>query len=256
MSARSKDRPDLPAPTGATHPATVPAGDGGASRHRTAVTVLSGGVDSAVLAYHLVDLGWDVRPISFDYGQRHVRELDSARHIAEKLGVRHDVVDLRSAGSLLSGSALTDEAVDVPDGHYTDASMRATVVANRNAIFTSIAMGVAVAESAHAVALGIHAGDHPIYPDCRPEFVDAAERLALVANEGFVPDGFQLLAPWLDRSKADIVRRGDELAVPFAETWSCYRGGERHCGRCGTCVERREAFELAGVFDPTEYEAS
>lgn len=220
---------------------------------RTVVTVVSGGLDSTVLAYHLLDLGWQVWTISFDYGQRHARELDSAQRQAEKLGVTHDVVDLRSVGRLLGGSALTDEAVDVPDGHYTDTSMRSTVVANRNAIFTSVAVGVAVSESARAVALGIHAGDHPIYPDCRPEFVAAAEQLALVANEGFVTDGFQLLTPWLHRSKADIVRRGDELVVPFADTWSCYRGGERHCGRCGTCVERREAFELADVSDPTEY---
>jgi 7-cyano-7-deazaguanine synthase len=220
---------------------------------RTVVTVLSGGVDSTVLAYYLAAKGWRVRPVSFDYGQRHVRELLAAERIAEGLGVPHEVVDLRSVGRLLSGSALTDPDVEVPAGHYTDVSMRSTVVANRNAIFTSVAVGVAVAESAAAVALGIHAGDHPIYPDCRPEFVAAAERLARVANEGFIAEDFHLLTPWLHRSKADIVSRGAELSVPFADTWSCYRGEQRHCGRCGTCVERREAFDLAGVMDPTEY---
>lgn len=219
----------------------------------TAVAVVSGGLDSAVLAHHLRSEGWDLRLLSFDYGQRHVREVEHARRLAAALDAAHDVVDLRSAGALLSGSALTDDAVDVPDGHYTDESMKATVVANRNAIFVQVAVGVAVAEGAAAVAVGIHAGDHPIYPDCRPAFVEAAERLALVANEGFVADGFRVLAPFLRWSKADIVRRGADLDVPFADTWSCYRGADRHCGTCGTCVERREAFADAGVADPTEY---
>lgn len=219
----------------------------------TAVAVVSGGLDSAVLAHHLRAEGWGLRLLSFDYGQRHAVELDRARVLAGHLGAPHDVVDLRSAGALLSGSALTDPSVAVPDGHYTDESMRATVVANRNAIFAMVAVGVAVAEGAGAVGLGIHAGDHPVYPDCRPAFVAAAERLARVANEGFVPEGFALLAPFLEWSKADIVRRGAELGVPFASTWSCYKGGDAHCGTCGTCVERREAFALAGVVDPTEY---
>jgi 7-cyano-7-deazaguanine synthase len=112
-----------------------------------------------------------------------------------------------------------------------------------------------VADAAEAIALGIHAGDHAIYPDCRPEFVDALEHLAKVANDGFIPEKFTVLTPMVHWSKADIVRRGVELGVPFVETWSCYRGGERHCGRCGTCFERREAFELARVTDPTVYEA-
>jgi 7-cyano-7-deazaguanine synthase len=200
------------------------------------VAVISGGLDSAVLAHHLRADGWNLRLVSFDYGQRHAVELDHARGLAARLGARHDVVDLRSAGALLTGSALTDDAVEVPEGHYSDRSMRTTVVANRNAIFAMVATGVAVAEGASAIALGIHAGDHPIYPDCRPPFVAAAEHLARVANEGFV------------------TARGQELGVPFAATWSCYKGGAAHCGVCGTCVERREAFQLAGVTDPTRYE--
>lgn len=219
----------------------------------TVVTVVSGGLDSAVLAYHLRDAGWRLRLLSFDYGQRHARELEYAHRLAKALAARHDVVDLRAMGALLTGSALTDDAVDVPDGHYTDASMRSTVVPNRNAIFVSVAVGVAVAERAHAVALGMHAGDHPIYPDCRPEFVAAAQQLAKVANQGFVADSFQLLTPLLHWSKVDIVRRAAKLGVPVADTWSCYRGGARHCGRCGTCVERREAFQLANIPDPTDY---
>jgi 7-cyano-7-deazaguanine synthase len=131
--------------------------------------------------------------------------------------------------------------------------MSATVVPNRNAIMMSVGVGVAVARDADAVATAVHAGDHPVYPDCRPGFIDAAEHLARVANEGFIEAGFQIVAPFLHVTKDEIVRRGAELGVQFAETWSCYLGGERHCGRCGTCVERREAFELAGVVDPTAY---
>lgn len=220
----------------------------------TCVAVVSGGLDSAVLAHHLEADGWTLRLLSFDYGQRHRVEVEHAAAMAAGLEVPHDVVDLRSVGALLSGSALTDDAIEVPESHYTEESMRATVVANRNAIFAMVATGVAVAEGAGAVGLGIHAGDHAIYPDCRPPFVAAAEHLAKVANEGFVSDHFQLLAPFLAWSKAEIVRRGAELGVPFEGTWSCYKGGARHCGVCGTCVERREAFELAGVADPTEYE--
>jgi 7-cyano-7-deazaguanine synthase len=220
------------------------------------VAVVSGGLDSAVLAHHLRADGWDLRLVSFDYGQRHRTELQHAATLAAGLDARHDVVDLRSVGALLSGSALTDDTVEVPDGHYADETMRSTVVANRNAIFAMVATGVAVADGAHAVALGIHAGDHFIYPDCRPEFVGAAEHLAKVANEGFVAQGFTVLAPFVASTKADIVRRGAELGVPFADTWSCYKGGEVHCGTCGTCVERQEAFELAGVADPTSYLAA
>lgn len=221
----------------------------------TCVAVVSGGLDSAVLAHHLRADGWALHLVSFDYGQRHNVELEHATSMAAAMGVAHDVIDLRAVGALLSGSALTDDAVEVPDGHYTAESMKTTVVANRNAIFAMVATGVAVAEGAGAVGLGIHAGDHAIYPDCRPPFVAAAEHLAKVANEGFVAESFQLLAPFLAWSKADIVTRGAELDVPFAGTWSCYKGGAVHCGTCGTCVERIEAFELAGVADPTEYAA-
>jgi 7-cyano-7-deazaguanine synthase len=213
-------------------------------------------LDSAVLAHRLLADGWELRLVSFDYGQRHRTELDHAARLAAGLGARHDVIDLRSVGALLTGSALTDDTVEVPDGHYADDTMRSTVVANRNAIFAMVATGVAVADGAHAVALGIHAGDHAVYPDCRPEFVGAAEHLAKVANEGFVAQGFTLLAPFVACTKADIVAMGADLGVPFADTWSCYKGGEVHCGTCGTCVERREAFELAGVADPTRYLAS
>ena len=218
------------------------------------MATVSGGLDSVTLAHVLAADGHDLVCLSFDYGQRHAKEVDFARACADRLGADHHVVDLRSVGALLAGSALTDPTVAVPEGHYTDASMAVTVVPNRNAIMLAVAVGVATARGAGAVAAAVHAGDHTIYPDCRPAFIEAAEHEARVANEGFIADGFRILAPFVEISKADIVRRGAALGVPFAETWSCYIGGERHCGRCGTCVERREAFDLAGVDDPTVYE--
>lgn len=219
----------------------------------TVVTTLSGGLDSVTLAHALAAEGHDLIALSFDYGQRHAKELEHAARCAHRLGASHHIVDLRSVGALLTGSALTDPAIEVPEGHYTDASMASTVVPNRNAILLSIAVGVAVARGAAAVATAVHAGDHAIYPDCRPEFIDAIEHEARVANEGFIAEDFRVLAPFLHLAKDEIVRRGAALRVPFADTWSCYLGGELHCGRCGTCVERREAFDLAGVPDPTSY---
>lgn len=219
------------------------------------VTTLSGGLDSVTLAHALAAEGRELVALSFDYGQRHAKEIDFAARCAERLGADHHVVDLASVGALLTGSALTDPTVEVPEGHYTDASMAATVVPNRNAIMLSVAVGVAVARGAEAVATAVHAGDHAIYPDCRPAFIEAIEHEARVANEGFISEGFRVLAPYLHLTKTEIVHRGAALGVPFGETWSCYLGEERHCGRCGTCVERREAFELAGVPDPTSYAA-
>ncbi|MDG4830004.1 7-cyano-7-deazaguanine synthase QueC [Solwaraspora sp. WMMD1047] len=237
----------------------VPGGPGLAGSHpppRHAVVIVSGGLDSTVVTYWLHQLGTRLSLLSVDYGQRHRIELEHARRTAAAVGAAHDLVDLSGIGAVLTGSALTDDAVEMPDGHYTDASMRSTVVPNRNATMLDIAVAVAVARRADAVVFGAHAGDHPIYPDCRPEFVTSYERTARTANEGFLVDGFRVLAPFAAMSKADIVTLGATLGVPFAETWSCYRGGERHCGRCGTCVERREAFDLAGVPDPTLYVAS
>jgi len=222
----------------------------------SAVILASGGLDSITLVYYLRDQGATVRMLSFDYGQLHRRELESARLVAENLRLGHDVVDLRSVGALLAGSALTDPAIPVPDGHYTDESMRATVVPNRNAFMLDIAVAVAVAAGCDAVAFGAHGGDHAVYPDCRPEFVDAFTASARLANEGFLPGGFRVAAPFLECDKTEVVRLGASLGVPFEHTWSCYRGGAEHCGTCGTCTERREAFLLAGIADPTSYAAA
>lgn len=217
------------------------------------VSILSGGLDSSVLAYVLKPSPeTELHLLSFDYGQRHRRELDSAAQIAEFLESEHHIVNLRSIKGLLGGSALTDN-VEVPHGHYAAESMAATVVPNRNAIMLSIAYGYAVSLNAEAVAFGVHSGDHFIYPDCRPGFVKALDLAFSFGNEGFGNPELELVAPFLHLKKEDIVSIGSTLGVPMGYTWSCYEGGDKHCGRCGTCVERKEAFRLAKVVDPTDY---
>ncbi len=189
-----------------------------------------------------------------DYGQRHLKELEYARLCAESLGAEFDVVDISGIGRLLKGSALIDD-VPVPHGHYAAPNMAVTVVPNRNAIMLSIAYGVAVAEGAELVAICVHAGDHFVYPDCRPAFIQAFDAMQREAVEGFGDESLRLYAPFVDWTKADIVSAGVRLGVPYADTWSCYEGGMVHCSKCGTCVERIEAFKLAGVRDPTVYES-
>ncbi len=215
------------------------------------IVVCSGGLDSVSLAHRIADLEELAGLISFDYGQRHRKELDYAALCAKRLGVFHQVIDMTAVGAQLSGSALTDD-IAVPDGHYAEETMRVTVVPNRNAIMLAIAFGVAAARKADAVAIAVHGGDHFIYPDCRPGFIDAFQLMQNHALDGYA--SVKLLAPYVNGSKADIVTDGARHGTPFAETWSCYKGGARHCGRCGTCVERREAFHDAGIADPTDYE--
>jgi len=212
------------------------------------VVLASGGLDSTILLYYLLDRRHELRALSIDYGQRHRRELQAAGNVCRRAGVEHRIADLNAVRPLLAGSALTDN-VDVPEGHYAEESMKATIVPNRNMILLSIAIGWAVSLKYDGVAYAAHAGDHSIYPDCRPEFVDAMERAAGLCD-------WQPIAihrPFVGKTKADLVRIGVELDVPFELTWSCYKGGAAHCGKCGTCVERHEAFERAGVNDPTVY---
>ena len=215
------------------------------------IVICSGGLDSVSLAHMVADQHTLTRLVSFDYGQRHRKELDYAARAAKRLGVPHDIIDMRPIGAALTGSALTDN-IDVPDGHYAEETMKITVVPNRNAIMLAIAFGVAAANKDDAVATAVHGGDHFIYPDCRPAFTEAFEVMQKAALDGYAD--VSLYTPFVHRSKADIVTEGAKHNTPFADTWSCYKGGEHHCGRCGTCVERREAFHLAGVQDPTIYE--
>lgn len=218
-----------------------------------AIVVLSGGMDSVTVLHRVMAENYDVEAISFDYGQKHKKELEYAQYWVQRLSMNWRRIDLSSLTQLLTSSALVGKK-EVPEGHYADENMKQTVVPNRNMIMLSIAAAWAVDQKADLVAFGVHAGDHDIYPDCRPGFVQAAEDAILIANEGFIGGHFQLYAPYLHQRKEDIVLDGAQLGVDWTKTWSCYKGGDKHCGKCGTCVERKEAFELAKVKDPTEYE--
>lgn len=214
------------------------------------VVIFSGGMDSTTMLYALRAQGHELRCIGFDYGQRHRVELEAAANIAALTNTPYQTIDLSSIGPVIAGqSSQVNPEVEVPDGHYTEESMKATVVPNRNMIMLSIAVAHAISIDFDAVAYGAHAGDHTIYPDCREVFVDAMKSVIGLCDWKKV----ELLTPYLHKSKAEIASEGHSLEVPFGQTWSCYKGGDTHCGTCGTCVERREAFELAKITDPTTY---
>ncbi len=210
----------------------------------------SGGLDSTVLLWHLREQGMEVRCLSVDYGQRHKKEIGVAAEICKLAGVEHQVADLSSLGFLFAGSSQTSPEIAVPEGHYAEESMKQTVVPNRNMVLLALAGAWAVATKSDAVGYAAHAGDHAIYPDCREEFAQLMGRALLTCDWQVIA----LLRPFILKSKAEIVRLGKQINAPFAMTWSCYNGREKHCGKCGTCVERIEAFQIAGVQDPTEYE--
>lgn len=216
------------------------------------VVLLSGGMDSVTALYHAAREHEAVAALSFHYGAKHNdRELPLARWHAGKLGVPHVVIPLPFIGELFA-SDLLQKGGAIPDGHYEEETMKRTVVPFRNGILLSIAAGFAESRGAAGVVIAAHAGDHAIYPDCRESFMEAmagAIRLGTYA-------GIVLLRPFIAMSKAGIAKCGGELGVDFSRTWSCYAGGDVHCGTCGTCVERREAFLLAGLPDPTRYVSS
>ena len=216
---------------------------------RKIVLIHSGGMDSTTLLYDLVQDN-EVRTLGVDYGQRHSKELIYAERIAGRVGVPYEVADLRPINHLIRGnSSQANLSVPVPEGHYAADNMKQTVVPNRNMIMLAVAIGHAVAEEFDTIAYAAHAGDHTVYPDCRPEFASAMSLAAYLCNE----PGIDLVRPYIHIGKHDIVTIGDQLGVPYNETWSCYKGEEMHCGRCGTCVERKEAFRLSVVYDPTPY---
>ena len=190
--------------------------------------------------------------VSFDYGSKHnASEIAMARWHCQQFGLRHDVVALPFVNELFA-SDLLQSGGDIPEGHYADENMKRTVVPFRNGIMLAIACGIAESREAEALVIAAHAGDHAIYPDCREPFMQA---IAASMREGTYAQ-IELLRPFIAMDKAGIAKLGHDLGIDFARTWSCYKGGSTHCGVCGTCVERREAFQLAGLNDPTQYLAS
>lgn len=214
---------------------------------KNGLIVLSGGMDSITMLYEFQDK--IQMAVSFDYGSNHnMREIPFAKLHCKRLRIKHYTVHLGFMHKHFK-SSLLEGAGAVPDGNYNDENMRSTVVPFRNGIMLSIAAGIAESNGLNAVYIANHSGDHAIYPDCTPEFVDAMSK----ATRAGTYNNLQVVAPYTNISKADIARRGKELGIDYSETWSCYKGGELHCGTCGTCTERRQAMREAGITDRTVY---
>lgn len=217
---------------------------------RGVVVLLSGGMDSVSALYRCREEFDRIVCVSFDYGSKHNhREIPMAAYHAQKFGYPHHVIKMDFVNELFQ-SALLQSGGDIPEGHYEDETMKATVVPFRNGIMLSIAAGVAESHELSHLCIAAHAGDHAIYPDCRADFMDSMAQAIQLGTYNQV----EIFAPFVNVDKAEIATIGHQLGVDFAQTWSCYKGNDIHCGKCGTCVERKEAFELAGVEDPTVYE--
>ncbi|MUH71721.1 7-cyano-7-deazaguanine synthase QueC [Psychrosphaera haliotis] len=214
------------------------------------VVIFSGGMDSYTVLNKAIKDGFDVYALTFDYGQRHVKEVQYAKRACEQLNIQHKIVDISAINSIIAGSSLTDD-IDVPDGHYESDSMKQTVVPNRNMILLSLAIGYAVSLEATKVYYGAHSGDHAIYPDCRPEFVEKMQNVAAIANY----EPVDIAVPYINNDKIEILADGIGMGLDYSQTWTCYNGREKACGTCGACQERLEAFDKNGLTDPLEYEA-
>lgn len=214
-----------------------------------AVIILSGGMDSTTLLYQILSEGYETSAISFDYNQKHKKELIVAAKTCEKLNVPHKVINLSILNDL-APSSLTRDDWDVPEGHYTDENMKETVVPNRNMVMLSLATSYAIGIKANMIFYGAHSGDHDIYPDCREEYVKQLAKTIEMCDWHKI----KLIAPFLNIDKGDIVIKGKALDVDYSLTWTCYKGKEKACGKCGSCTERLEAFEKANVQDSLEYE--
>lgn len=216
------------------------------------VVIYSGGMDSYTLLMDFMHKGILHSALSFDYGQKHAKELAYAERVTNKLDVLHHIIDMRGIADVaMFNSALTATHVAMPTGHYAEESMKQTVVPNRNMIMLSVAVAYAVSHELNCVAFGAHSGDHTVYPDCRPQFVTAMDVVATIANWRPV----RIAAPFLKLDKAAILRIGYDYAdINYADTWTCYAGKLKACGKCGSCSERLEAFAKIGKTDPLEYE--
>jgi 7-cyano-7-deazaguanine synthase len=215
------------------------------------VVIFSGGMDSFTVLNMAHQEGYEVHALSFDYGQRHKKELEYASRACAGLGVNHKIIDISAINELIGGSSLTSD-IAVPEGHYAHASMKQTVVPNRNMILLSMAVGYAVSLEASKVYYGAHSGDHAIYPDCRPEFVERMNDVCAIANY----DKVEIVSPFLYQSKIDILAAGLKQGLDYNLTWTCYNGREKACGKCGACQERLEAFAKNNCTDPLAYESS
>ncbi|RUR40687.1 7-cyano-7-deazaguanine synthase QueC [Vreelandella populi] len=215
----------------------------------TTVVIYSGGMDSYTVLHRAIREGLNVHALSFNYGQRHARELDVATQVCQQLAIPHQVVDIRAIHGLIDNSALTNSDKAMPNGDYADDNLRSTVVPNRNMILLSLAIAKAVNIGAGRVDYGAHGGDHVLYPDCRPEFVEAMNQVAGIAN--FEP--VTLHAPYLKATKAEILRDGLSMGLDYQHTWTCYEGRELACGTCGSCRERLDAFATNNTVDPLAY---
>ena len=215
-----------------------------------AVVIYSGGMDSFTLLNKVIREGYDVYALTFDYGQKHVKEVEVAKTVCEQLNVPHKILDISPINQLMQSSSLVGSE-DVPEGHYESDNMKSTVVPNRNMILLSLAIGYAVDIKAAKVYYGAHSGDHAIYPDCRPEFVHKMNEVAGIANYEHV----SIETPYLNSSKGEILKDGLNMGLSYENTWTCYNGREKACGKCGACVERLEAFEENKSTDPIKYEA-
>lgn len=215
---------------------------------KDSVIIVSGGMDSITMLYDYKDsiaLG-----ISFDYGSNHnAKEIPLAAMHCKRLGIKHITIPLEFMHQYFK-SSLLEGADAIPEGNYADENMRSTVVPFRNGIMLAVAIGIAESNNLTKVLIANHGGDHTIYPDCRPEFIEAIDHAATAGT--YV--GAHVVAPYTNITKTDIARKGKELGIDYSETWSCYKGGEHHCGKCGTCVERKEALHEAGIEDTTIYD--
>jgi 7-cyano-7-deazaguanine synthase len=218
---------------------------------RDTVCIYSGGMDSYTLMNDLYESGWLHSCLTFKYGQKHLKEIEYATVVMEYYDAAHHVIDLETWGESLPGSALIDPRVEMPEGHYTAENMKQTVVPNRNMVMLALAVGYAVAHGVPYVAYAAHAGDHAIYPDCREPFLQAFNKAVEVGNWG---KPVTVVAPYLHLDKTGILRIGFELGLNYVDTWTCYRGGTKACGKCGACQERLEAFKNIGKVDPLEYQ--
>ena len=223
----------------------------GIKQKKKAVIIVSGGMDSVTLLHYAhTFMDFELHALSVDYGQRHKRELKCAISQCKELGVPHQVVNLKDVNKLLGGSALTAKDVNVPHEHYSHESQKLTIVPNRNMILLSIACGYAVSIGAKAVLYGAHTNDRAIYPDCRREFVASFDSAVKIATDNYDLD---VMAPFIDKTKANIVKLGMVMNIDYTNTWTCYEGKDVACGVCGSCRERIEAFSINGVNDPLQY---